>query len=64
MKRLTVLGATGSVGRRALELIGHFPGQFSVEGDVVGGPPPRPMAQYECRVVDGEVQVGPLFGEV
>ena len=35
-------------------------GSFDIEGDVLGGPPPKPMAQYECRVVDGEVQVGPL----
>lgn len=32
MKRLTVLGATGSVGRRALELVATFPDEFKVEG--------------------------------
>lgn len=35
-------------------------GSFDVEGDVLSGPPPRPMIQYETRVVDGEVQVGRL----
>jgi menaquinol-cytochrome c reductase iron-sulfur subunit len=35
-------------------------GTFSVEGQVTGGPPPRPMLRYETRVVDGEVQVGRL----
>lgn len=32
MKRVTVLGATGSVGRRALELAAEFPDAFQVEG--------------------------------
>jgi 1-deoxy-D-xylulose-5-phosphate reductoisomerase len=32
MKRVTILGATGSVGRRTLELIAEFPGEFQVEG--------------------------------
>jgi menaquinol-cytochrome c reductase iron-sulfur subunit len=35
-------------------------GSFDIEGDVLSGPPPRPMIQYETRVVDGEVQVGRL----
>ncbi|HLC42513.1 MAG TPA: 1-deoxy-D-xylulose-5-phosphate reductoisomerase [Methylomirabilota bacterium] len=32
MKRVTILGATGSVGRRTLELIAEFPEEFQVEG--------------------------------
>jgi 1-deoxy-D-xylulose-5-phosphate reductoisomerase len=48
MKRLTVLGATGSVGRRALELIGHFPGQFRVEGLAARGTNPDLVAEL-CR---------------
>ena len=32
MKRVTLLGATGSVGRRALELVSAFPDALSVEG--------------------------------
>ena len=32
MKRITLLGATGSVGRRTLELVSAFPDAFSVEG--------------------------------
>jgi 1-deoxy-D-xylulose-5-phosphate reductoisomerase len=32
MKRLTLLGATGSVGRRTLELVSAFPDALSVEG--------------------------------
>jgi quinol---cytochrome c reductase iron-sulfur subunit, bacillus type len=35
-------------------------GTFSIEGQVTGGPPPHPMLRYETRVVDGEIQVGPL----
>ena len=49
MKRLTVLGATGSVGRRALELIGHFPGQFRVEGLAARGTNPDLVAEL-CRI--------------
>jgi 1-deoxy-D-xylulose-5-phosphate reductoisomerase len=32
MKRITVLGATGSIGRRTLELVSAFPDALSVEG--------------------------------
>jgi 1-deoxy-D-xylulose-5-phosphate reductoisomerase len=32
LKRVTILGATGSVGRRTLELVAEFPGAFQVEG--------------------------------
>ncbi|HEV8308858.1 MAG TPA: 1-deoxy-D-xylulose-5-phosphate reductoisomerase [Methylomirabilota bacterium] len=32
MKSVTVLGATGSVGRRTLELVGHFPEEFRIAG--------------------------------
>jgi len=38
-------------------------GSFDVQGDVTSGPPPRPMVQYETRVVDGEVQVGRIAPE-
>jgi 1-deoxy-D-xylulose-5-phosphate reductoisomerase len=49
MKRLTVLGATGSVGKRALELVAHFPEQFRVEGLAARGSNPDLMAEL-CRV--------------
>ncbi len=32
MKRITILGATGSVGLRALELVSSFPEEFRVVG--------------------------------
>ena len=32
MKTITVLGATGSVGRRTLELVSRFPGEFRIAG--------------------------------
>ena len=32
MKRITLLGATGSIGRRTLELVSSFPEEFSVVG--------------------------------
>ena len=48
MKRLTVLGATGSVGRRALELVAHFPEQFRIEGLAARGSNPDLVAEL-CR---------------
>ena len=32
MKRVTILGATGSIGLRTLELVSSFPDEFSVAG--------------------------------
>jgi menaquinol-cytochrome c reductase iron-sulfur subunit len=32
-------------------------GVYDGEGDVAGGPPPRPLFQYPVRVQDGEVQL-------
>ena len=49
MKRVTVLGATGSVGRRALELVARFPEQFRVEGLAAKGSNPEMVAEL-CRV--------------
>ena len=37
MTSLTILGSTGSVGRRTLELVRHFPERFRVEGLVARG---------------------------
>jgi len=37
MKRLTLLGGTGSVGRRALELVSSFPEEFAVAGFAARG---------------------------
>ena len=48
MKRLTVLGVTGSVGRRALELAEHFPDEFRVEGMAARGSNPELLAEL-CR---------------
>jgi 1-deoxy-D-xylulose-5-phosphate reductoisomerase len=48
MKRVTVLGATGSVGRRALELVARFPEQFRVEGLAAKGSNPEVVAEL-CR---------------
>ena len=44
MKRLILLGATGSVGRRALELVDQFPGDFRVEGLAARGSNPELVA--------------------
>ena len=48
MKRLTVLGVTGSVGRRTLELVEHFPEDFRVEGMAARGSDPELVAEL-CR---------------
>jgi len=32
MKRIAILGSTGSIGASALEVIRHFPGRFKVTG--------------------------------
>jgi len=48
MKRVTVLGATGSVGRRALELVARFPEQFRIEGLAAKGSNPEMVAEL-CR---------------
>ena len=48
MKRLTVLGVTGSVGRRTLELVQHFPDAFRVEGMAARGSNPELVAEL-CR---------------
>ncbi|MBI4610402.1 MAG: 1-deoxy-D-xylulose-5-phosphate reductoisomerase [Candidatus Rokubacteria bacterium] len=48
VKRLTLLGATGSVGRRALELVEAFPSAFRVEGLAARGSNVDLLAQL-CR---------------
>ncbi|MEX2222818.1 MAG: 1-deoxy-D-xylulose-5-phosphate reductoisomerase [Candidatus Rokuibacteriota bacterium] len=48
MKRLTVLGVTGSVGRRTLELAEHFPDDFRVEGMAARGSNPELVVEL-CR---------------
>ncbi|MCI0547067.1 MAG: 1-deoxy-D-xylulose-5-phosphate reductoisomerase [Candidatus Rokubacteria bacterium] len=48
MKRLIVLGVTGSVGRRTLELVEHFPDEFRVEGMAARGSNPELLADL-CR---------------
>jgi 1-deoxy-D-xylulose-5-phosphate reductoisomerase len=45
VKRLTVLGVTGSVGRRTLELVEQFPEQFRVEGMAARGSDPALVAK-------------------
>lgn len=32
-------------------------GRFDLDGKVLAGPPPRPLAQYAVSIVDGEIQV-------
>jgi 1-deoxy-D-xylulose-5-phosphate reductoisomerase len=48
MKRLTVLGVTGSVGRRTLDLVKHFPDDFRVEGMAARGSNPELVVEL-CR---------------
>jgi 1-deoxy-D-xylulose-5-phosphate reductoisomerase len=44
VKRLTILGVTGSVGRRTLELVEQFPEEFRVEGMAARGSDPALVA--------------------
>ena len=48
MKRVTVLGATGSIGLRALELVSAFPEELSVAGMAARGSNPELIADL-CR---------------
>ncbi len=64
MKRVIVLGATGSIGRRTLELVDQFPTEFRVEGLAARGSNPeliadlclkhrpRALALTDARAVD------------
>jgi 1-deoxy-D-xylulose-5-phosphate reductoisomerase len=49
MKRLTVLGVTGSVGRRTLELVEQFPDEFRLEGMAARGSDPALVAELCMR---------------
>ena len=40
MKRITLLGATGSIGLRTLELVSGFPEEFAVAGMAARGSNP------------------------
>jgi 1-deoxy-D-xylulose-5-phosphate reductoisomerase len=71
VKRLVLLGATGSVGRRALELVDQFPGEFRVEGLAARGSNPelvadlclkhrpRALALFEPDAVDAVARLLP-----
>jgi 1-deoxy-D-xylulose-5-phosphate reductoisomerase len=48
MKRITLLGATGSIGLRTLELVSGFPDEFSVAGMAARGSNPEKIADL-CR---------------
>jgi 1-deoxy-D-xylulose-5-phosphate reductoisomerase len=49
VKRLVLLGATGSIGRRALELVAAFPEEFRVEGLAARGSDPGLVAELARR---------------
>lgn len=38
-------------------------GAFDATGEVVAGPPPRPMLRYETKIEEGEILVGSLAEE-
>ena len=48
MKRVTLLGATGSIGLRTLELVSAFPEEFAVAGMAARGSNPEKIADL-CR---------------
>jgi len=71
MKRVTVLGVTGSVGRRTLQLVERFPDEFRVEGMAARGSRPelivelcvkhrpRALALYDASAVDAVARALP-----
>jgi menaquinol-cytochrome c reductase iron-sulfur subunit len=51
---------------RFVEAAGNFicpchGGVYGFRGEVIGGPPVRPLDRFQTRVVDGEVQIGPRY---
>jgi menaquinol-cytochrome c reductase iron-sulfur subunit len=36
-------------------------GVYDFEGQVIGGPPVRPLDRFQTRVVDGQVEIGPRY---
>ncbi len=71
MKRVILLGATGSIGRRALELVDQFPTEFRIEGLAARGSSPdliadmclkhrpRALALTDSRAVDAVARLLP-----
>ena len=51
---------------RFVEAAGNFicpchGGVYGFSGEVIGGPPVRPLDRFQTRVVDGNVEIGPRF---
>jgi menaquinol-cytochrome c reductase iron-sulfur subunit len=51
---------------RFVEAAGNFicpchGGVYGFRGEVIGGPPVRPLDRFQTRVVNGEVQLGPRY---
>jgi menaquinol-cytochrome c reductase iron-sulfur subunit len=36
-------------------------GVYGFQGEVIGGPPVRPLDRFQTRVVDGQVEIGPRY---
>ena len=54
MKRVAILGSTGSIGVQALDVVGRFPDRFGVVGLAAGRNAPRLLEQirrFRPRVV-------------
>ena len=54
--RIAILGATGSIGRQALDVIDRFPDRFEVLGLVSGRRPPDRPAPYVVRAGDPDFE--------
>ncbi|MGH7777123.1 MAG: 1-deoxy-D-xylulose-5-phosphate reductoisomerase [Candidatus Dormibacterales bacterium] len=54
--RVAVLGATGSIGRQALDVIDRNPGRFEVFGLASGSRPPDREARYVVRAPDPDAE--------
>ncbi len=66
MKRIMLLGATGSIGQQTLEIIEHYPERFSLYGATAKTNVEQLMAivmRHQCKVVAIEETYRTLFNE-
>ena len=50
--RIAILGATGSIGTQALDVIDRYPDRFEVFGLLSGSRPPERAARFAIRAAD------------
>ena len=54
----THFGSAGRVGMKSgVFICPCHDGLFSVDGEVLGGPPPRPLDQFQTKIENGQLQI-------